>query len=119
MLFVKLMAKPAALIYAVFFFTTPRLYANSLFATLNARQAIRSAHVGANGEVISLKLSSQGSQNNRSGHNVGVRFTSIYDHCGELLTDFNGILQLNQPVVSVNVEQTSTTTLDVPEVCYS
>jgi hypothetical protein len=38
---VLLLASPNTLLYAIFFFITPRLYANSLFATLNARASIR------------------------------------------------------------------------------
>lgn len=82
--FIALMCAPAALIYAIFFFTTPRLYVNSLLATLNARQSIRGGHVGSHGEVISLRLAQNGSigPNRSQGPNsvsVNVEQTTTFD----------------------------------------
>lgn len=58
---ILLLASPNTLIYAVFFFTTPRLYANSLFATLNARTAIRTQAIGPHpSEGFSLSFARPG-----------------------------------------------------------
>jgi hypothetical protein len=70
---VCLLASPHTLWYAAFFFITPRLYANSLFATLNARASIRAdafdRHL-ADAFSLSFYLSSGPDNSEQSGTEV-------------------------------------------------
>ncbi|KII84160.1 hypothetical protein PLICRDRAFT_46523 [Plicaturopsis crispa FD-325 SS-3] len=74
---ITIIISPDTLIYAAFYFSIGRLYANSLLATLNARKSIH-GQGGYTDSNMSLKAMGKGSSGQSTGpHNVNVANSRI------------------------------------------
>ncbi|PBK84126.1 hypothetical protein ARMGADRAFT_1055598 [Armillaria gallica] len=77
---ISILTAPNAFIYITFFFCMGRLYSNSLLATLNARQRIRTAAEGINSSSeisFSLKDISKISTYSSRGPNIHIQIDAI------------------------------------------
>ncbi|KAF9264336.1 hypothetical protein L218DRAFT_240389 [Marasmius fiardii PR-910] len=82
---ISILAAPTTFIYITFFFAIGRLYANSLLATLNARQLIREVGAGWNStdsnNVINFQTTVGSTRrcNSRNGVTVHIEYDTDFD----------------------------------------